>query len=507
MSWEEYRLRKHQAEGRIVPISKEISVSLSPRAIFAKIKDEPFSFLLESGRTHEKIGRFSFLGRRPYLVFKSKGNSITIIQEGFSRTYEACPIEELRKAFAGYKSVKVQGLPSFTGGALGYFGYDAGGLFEELPHRAFDDLALPDIFLIFVDTLAALDHISGKVHIISNIFPDTPFDDAYDEALGKIAAMEEIIMSEDKNHSSVVCGPSSVVRDFLKTVHGSQVTDYGASIQPNMPQRRYEDMVLRAKEYISAGDIYQANLSQRFSAKLPYEPFELYNFLTQINPSCFAAYLNFGKLKVASSSPERLIKLEDSIAQTRPIAGTRPRGRDRAEDAQLKEELILNAKERAEHIMLVDLERNDLGRVCEYGSVHVDELMVLESYSHVTHIVSNVCGMLRRDKDRFDLLASVFPGGTITGVPKIRCMEIIDELEPLARNIYTGSIGYLGFNGDMDMNIVIRTFVIKDDTAYVQVGAGIVADSDPAREYYETLYKAEALFNSLKEKDRLRINV
>jgi len=266
----------------------------------------------------------------------------------------------------------------------------------------------------------------------------------------------------------------------------------------NFTKSGFEKIVRRAKEYIADGDIYQANLSQRFSVDIGrQDAFGLYERLSKINPSPFACFLDFGELKIASSSPERLLKLENNVVQTRPIAGTRPKGKTALQNFTLSRELILSDKERAEHIMLVDLERNDLGRVCEYASVKVDELMLLEKYSHVMHIVSNVTGRLKPLKDRFDLLRAVFPGGTITGCPKIRCMEIIDELEPVARNIYTGSIGYLDFNGDMDLNIAIRTFVIKRNKAYVQTGAGIVADSDPEKEYYETLYKAQALFKSL----------
>ena len=274
------------------------------------------------------------------------------------------------------------------------------------------------------------------------------------------------------------------------------------NFQSTFTKQGFEDVVRRAKEYIAAGDIYQANLSQRFSVGIDaVNPLELYERLSEINPSPFACYLDLDGLKIVSSSPERLLKLEDGLVQTRPIAGTRPRGKTRLEDLALSCELILSDKERAEHIMLVDLERNDLGRVCEYGSVKVDELMALEDYSHVIHIVSNVAGRLKNGRDMFDLLAAAFPGGTITGCPKIRCMQIIDELEPVARNIYTGSIGYLGFNQDMDLNIAIRTMVIKDSTAYLQVGAGIVADSDPQKEYYETLYKAQAMFKALQEAD------
>ncbi len=258
-------------------------------------------------------------------------------------------------------------------------------------------------------------------------------------------------------------------------------------------------MVRRCKEYIAAGDIYQANLSQRLSAAIGNaDPLRLYRILRTINPSPFAAFLDFGDLQLVSSSPERLVRLREGVADTRPIAGTRRRGTDQAEMRELSAELLTNEKERAEHIMLLDLERNDLGKVCEYGTVSVDEFMVVEDYSHVIHIVSNVRGSLAPGRDAFDLVGAVFPGGTITGVPKVRCMEIIDELEPVARGPYTGSIGYFSNTGDMDLNIIIRTFVIKDGHAYIQAGAGIVADSDPEREYFETLQKAEALKKALE---------
>jgi anthranilate/para-aminobenzoate synthase component I len=266
-----------------------------------------------------------------------------------------------------------------------------------------------------------------------------------------------------------------------------------------MKKQDYMDIVRRAKEYIAAGDIFQANLSQRVSAHIENkDPWNLYKILRSINPSPFAAFLDFGDYQIVSSSPERLLRVKDGVVDTRPIAGTRPRGRDATEDEFMRTELLLNEKERAEHVMLIDLERNDLGRVSEYGMVKVDEFMTTEEYSHVIHIVSNVRGNLASAKDCFDAIRAAFPGGTITGVPKVRCMEIIDELEPVRRGPYTGSIGYIGFSGNMDFNIVIRTFVIKSGIAYVQAGAGIVADSDPGREYDETMKKAEALIRTLK---------
>jgi anthranilate/para-aminobenzoate synthase component I len=269
-------------------------------------------------------------------------------------------------------------------------------------------------------------------------------------------------------------------------------------LTPNLTQTAFEEMVRQCKEYIMAGDIYQANLSQRLSAAIStLDPLRLYAILREINPSPFAAFLDFGDVQMVGSSPERLVSLREGVAETRPIAGTRKRGTSNEEMQELSAELLMNEKERAEHIMLLDLERNDLGRVCDYGTVDINELMVVEEYSHVIHIVSNIRGSMSKGKDCFDLVRAMFPGGTITGVPKVRCMEIIDELEPVARGPYTGSLGYISNAGDMDLNIIIRTLVIKDGMAHIQVGAGIVADSDPTREYFETLQKAEALRKAL----------
>jgi anthranilate/para-aminobenzoate synthase component I len=346
-----------------------------------------------------------------------------------------------------------------------------------------------------VDAVVAFDHILEKAWVIINPGareqemgfrrPDPDqWGRLYDEAKDKI----------------MVLSSKLAAKEYESTVPFSEEGGTGSfSLTSNMTKDQFESMVVRCKEYIAAGDIYQANLSQRFSASLnDADTIRLYTILRNVNPSPFAAYLDFGDLQLVSSSPERLVRLRDGIADTRPIAGTRRRGKDGTEMRTLSAELLTNEKERAEHIMLLDLERNDLGRVCEYGTVRVDEMMVVEDYSHVIHIVSNVRGKLAPGRDAFDLIRAVFPGGTITGVPKIRCMEIIDELEPVARGPYTGSIGYLSNAGDMDMNIIIRTFVVKDGIAHLQVGAGIVADSVPEQEYFETLQKAEALKKALK---------
>jgi anthranilate/para-aminobenzoate synthase component I len=309
---------------------------------------------------------------------------------------------------------------------------------------------------------------------------------AYEEAVERLERFERVGSGEQ------YCIEYSLNR--------SKSSNYNAlQLNYEMSKEQYMDIVRRAKEYIADGDIFQANLSQRISAEIgDKDPWEIYKVLRMVNPSPFAAYADFGNYHVVSSSPERLIKVKDNVIETRPIAGTRPRGKDFKEDEQMRAELLLNEKERAEHIMLIDLERNDIGRVSRYGSVAVDEMMITEDYSHVIHIVSNVGGILEKGKTCFDVIKATFPGGTITGVPKVRCMEIIDELEPVQRGPYTGSLGYIGFSGNMDLNIIIRTFVIKDGFAYVQAGAGIVADSDPEREYYETLKKAEALIKTLE---------
>jgi para-aminobenzoate synthetase component 1 len=405
------------------------------------------------------------------------------------------PLHKLRELLNNYRTGRVSDLPPFTGGAVGFFSYDFVHQLETLPRMAVTDLDIPEAYFLFVDLVVAFDHVRNKSWVVVN--PGAreqelgfrrpgpgEWEGLYDRAADRLTVLHSKLVTI---HSAddVPSSEKNIRRHF--------------SLTPNMTQDRFESMVKRCKEYIAAGDIYQANLSQRLSASIgDADPLRLYRVLRTVNPSPFAAFLDFGDLQLVSSSPERLVRLSDGVADTRPIAGTRRRGTDEAERRELSAELLANEKERAEHIMLLDLERNDLGKVCNYGTVTVDEMMVVEDYSHVIHIVSNVRGSLAPGKDAFDLVRAVFPGGTITGVPKVRCMEIIDELEPVARGPYTGSIGYISNTGDMDLNIIIRTFVIKDGNAYVQVGAGIVADSDPTREYFETTQKAEALKKALE---------
>ncbi|WP_333652092.1 anthranilate synthase component I family protein, partial [Dissulfurispira sp.] len=407
------------------------------------------------------------------------------------------PLERLKELVAAYPQKYVPELPPFQGGAIGLLSYDFVRYIENIPKNAVDDLCIPDAHFFMADNAIAFDHQQEKAWlIVSPGARDTglgyrdishiDWNMAYEEAVERLKAIGNRIKVKGKRKEDISKPFAFNHSPF-------------APLNYEMSKEQYMDIVRRAKEYIAAGDIFQANLSQRISAEIgDKDPWEIYKVLRMVNPSPFAAYADFGNYHVVSSSPERLIKVKDNVIETRPIAGTRPRGRDFKEDKQMRVELLLNEKERAEHIMLIDLERNDIGRVSRYGSVAVDELMITEDYSHVIHIVSNVRGILEKEKTCFDVIKAAFPGGTITGVPKVRCMEIIDELEPVQRGPYTGSLGYIGFSGNMDLNIIIRTFVIKDGFAYVQAGAGIVADSDPEREYYETLKKAEALIKTLE---------
>lgn len=477
----------------ILPVYREIPFG-DPHILYSRLR-APESLLFESVKGPQKIARYSFIGIDPYLVITVKDGSIETNWGGRKGLSRRDPLERLRELLAGYRQRPVEGLPPFQGGAAGMLGYDFARYFERLPRRAVDDLHLPDAHFFMLDKVVAFDHAEKKGWII--VCPG-----AREMGLG---------------YSGIHATPEELRRRAEDAVQQLYERIFGGATGPSAdmgepPRRscpvainndtgrdRYIEMVKRAKDYIAAGDIFQANLSLRVSADIPgRDPWDLYRILREINPSPFSCYIDFGGYQIVSSSPERLVRVRDRMVDTRPIAGTRPRGSDLSEDERMRAELLLNEKERAEHIMLIDLERNDLGRVARYGTVFVDELMITEDYSHVIHIVSNVRGELAEGKDCFDVIRATFPGGTITGVPKVRCMEIIDELEPVRRNAYTGSVGYIGFNGNMDLNIIIRTFVIKDGRAYIQAGAGIVADSDPEREYKESLKKAEALIKTVE---------
>ncbi len=471
-------------EGRVSSVRVISSPVVTPVEVLEHMKAYPFPFLLESAKDDIALGRYSFLGCDPFMTFKSKLNNLSICRDGKEETVAGDPIDELRKIFAEFPVKRQRDLPLFQCGAVGMFSYDLHHIFEDLPYSAVDDLDTPDIFLLFVDALMVFDHLLDKLYLVSSGYPETLED--------KVSIRKEKRLD--------------FLEAFLKKARVTPLPPLPKSfpmsgLESNFSKKSFEKMVRRAKGYIKAGDIFQVNISQRISTGFTSDPFALYRKLREVNPSPFGCFIDFKDFQIVSSSPERLIKQDGSTLETRPIAGTRPRGKDKAEDKNLSSELFLNEKERAEHIMLVDLERNDLGRISRYGSVHVDELMVIEDYSHVFHIVSSVKGELLPGLDYFDTLSACFPGGTITGTPKIRSMEIIDELEPTRRGVYTGSVGFLSFSGDMDLNIIIRTYFLKNGKAFIQAGCGIVADSVPEREYSETLYKAQALLLALGYKD------
>jgi anthranilate/para-aminobenzoate synthase component I len=489
--------------GTVLPLAAELDIpGMTPLAALEALRRDGYPVLLESARVNDRIGRYSFVTADPYLIFRSRGDAVELIlpatpagKYGRRAAMKRKPLVKLRELLNNYRTARLPGLPPFTGGAVGFFSYDFAHQFEDLPRRAAVDLDIPEAYFTFVDLVIAFDHILNTAWVIVNPGareqelgfrrPEPgQWSRLYDEASARLAGTVGKLEQTAGRGDAASFEPKRPGREH--------------ALIPNLTRAVFESMVRRCKEYIAAGDIYQANLSQRFSTDIgAADTLRLYKILRSVNPSPFAAWLDFGDLQLVSSSPERLIRLREGLADTRPIAGTRRRGADHAEMRELSVELLTNEKERAEHIMLLDLERNDLGKVCDYGTVAVDEMMVVEDYSHVIHIVSNVRGALTPGRDAFDLVRAAFPGGTITGVPKVRCMEIIDELEPVARGPYTGSIGYFSNAGDMDLNIIIRTFVVKDGIAHLQVGAGIVADSDPAGEYFETLQKAEALTKAL----------
>ncbi len=471
-------------ESPLEPLVRESSYR-DPAWIYNRFRG-PGCVLLDSVRGPAHLARFSIIAIDPFLELRVKNGLTALRGHGGELTRKGFGLSQLKVLLENTSAVATPGLP-FPGGAIGLISYDFVHYLEKLPRTATDDLHIPDLHLFFTDSVITVDHVEQKVRV--SVLP----------------GLRTALTGEACHETSDKARLEGMLRRLeTESTEGPPASHRALplEIEHEMSAEDYQRMVRRAKEYIAAGDIFQANLSQRIKAHLTdLDPWDLYQGLRSINPSPFASYLDMGDYQIASSSPERLVLVDDGTVQTRPIAGTRPRGADADADHLMRTELLLHPKERAEHIMLIDLERNDLGRVSEFGSVVVDELMVTEDYSHVIHIVSNIRGRLRPGAGPVEVISAVFPGGTITGVPKVRCMEIIDELEPVSRGPYTGSVGYIGVNGRMDLNIIIRTFVVKDGTAYVQAGAGIVADSDPEREYHETLKKAEALIRTL---ERLR---
>lgn len=471
--------------GNLIPVFREILTDFeTPLSAFRKIDKSDYSFLLESVEGAERLARYSMLGSDPSVIFSSKGNKITI-KEGKSLksfTTDDDPIEELKKILNRYRFVNVKALPRFCGGLVGFFGYDTVRFIEDLPAKNPDDLKLPDSVFMLTDTLLIFDHVDHKIKVISNVHVTGKAGESYDKAVRKI----DLIIEHLK-------GP------LPKGAHKAVIKKTRTPLlKSNFTKKEFEDIVQKAKGYIRKGDIIQTVLSQRLNVAISCHPFQIYRALRSINPSPYMYYLKLGGFFIVGSSPEIMVRCENGLVEVRPIAGTRPRGGSEKEDERLTKDLLKDPKERAEHIMLVDLGRNDIGRVCEFKSVKVSELMTIEKYSHVMHIVSDVSGKLKEGKDMFDVMRATFPAGTVTGAPKVRAMEIIEELENLRRGPYAGSIGYFSFSGNLDTCITIRTIVVKDKTAYIQAGAGIVADSRPEREYEETLNKAKALLRAIE---------
>ena len=478
-------------QGNLVPVYREIIADLeTPTSAFLKLRQSSngYGFLLESVSGGENIARYSYLATNPYRLFYSKGRQVFITTNGDPRELtlrdDQDPLDVLKDLLAEYQFVPLPGWERFTGGAVGYIGYDMVRFFEWLPDENPDELDLPDCYFMFADTLVVFDHVLNRVRILANAHIGDDPQAAYWTATERI---EEVID----------CLRQPVPRNSPASISTGVPPD-PSGLNSTMTQAQHREVVLKAKEYIAAGDIIQVVLGHRMSIKLNTDTFGLYRALRAINPSPYMFYLSFDDLKLIGASPEVLVTEDKGEVITRPIAGTRPRGQPAAEDEQLEAQLLTDEKERAEHVMLGDLHRNDIGRVCEPGSVQVDELRTVELYSHVMHLVSNIRGKLRPDKDQFDLLRATFPAGTLTGAPKIRAMDIIEELEPVKRGPYGGAVGYFSFSGAMDTCITLRTFVVKDDTAYIQAGGGIVADSDPDTEYQETMMKSRALLEAVR---------
>jgi anthranilate synthase component 1 len=474
-------------QGNLVPVYEDFTADLlTPVGAYLRIAGKArYAFLLESVEGGETIARYTFVGANPAEVFRSRGRACVVEAAGKRREFEDDPLEALRRMMQRYRPVRLPGLPPLVGGAIGYFAYDMVRLFERIPARGRDDLHLDDAVLMFYPGLLAFDHVQHRLWIIRNVFTEGP---------GSLRAKYDRAAREIRATRRVLERPLPPRRP-ARAAGALRVTS-------NMSKAAYLAAVRKAKAYIRAGDIFQVVPSQRFSARTHADPFEIYRALRVINPSPYLYFLHLGDVAVVGSSPEMLVKVQGRDAFYRPIAGTRPRGHDEKEDRALETELLADPKERAEHIMLVDLGRNDLGRVCEYGSVRVEKLMFVERYSHVMHLVSSLRGWLRPEVDCFDALAACFPAGTLSGAPKVRAMEIIDELEPTRRGIYGGAILYLDFSGNLDCCIALRTLVAKGGRAYIQAGGGVVADSVPEREYQETVNKAQAVLAALEAAHR-----
>lgn len=489
ISYEEFiSLSRH---GNVVPLFDEVLADTeTPVSVYLKVRDEsPYSFVLESVEGGENIGRYSFIGFNPFSTFIVRGKTFSIeprhpdvtvlptLVEGITE-----PIHALKRIFAHYHTAPVEGLPRLASGAIGYFGYETVQLMENIPSAPIDELELDDAVLMFLDTLFVFDNVKRRLMLVSNAYvPDGSTEEhcraEYRKAIDEIASMKRIL---------------------AKPVAAMAEQPIVGPMEPSMTREAYEGLVKRSIDYIIEGDIFQVLPSQRMKRTYAGDPFAIYRMLRVINPSPYMYFFDLNGWQIAGCSPELLVRVENGIVETRPLAGTRKRGATPAEDEALAIELLADEKERAEHLMLIDLGRNDIGRISEFGKVEVTEYMIIERYSHVMHIVSNVKGTLRKDLTPIDAFFSCFPAGTLSGAPKIRAMEVIAELEPVKRGVYGGAIGYLDFSGNLDSCIAIRTAIIKDGHVYMQAGAGIVFDSVPSREYEETRIKMDAVVRAVE---------
>ncbi len=485
---------KKAKEGNLIPVYREILADLeTPLSAFLKLKGKT-GFLLESVEGGEKWARYSFLGGDPSLTIEGKGENL-IIKRGAQKEkirFNNDPLEIISAELKKYKPVIMPGLPRFFGGFVGYIGYDTVRYFEKLPDNHHTGLNLPDLFLMLTDTLLVFDNLTQKIKVISNAHIEGDPKKAYEKAQRKI---DNIIK---KLKSKVTLPKSSISSATSTPLEKKPYPGFLTGFTSNFTKEGFLKAVEKAKEYVKAGDVIQVVISQNFQREVNVHPINAYRALRVINPSPYMYYINTGRSTLVGSSPEILVRFEGDTIELRPIAGTRKRGNNIEEDTRLEEDLKNDPKELAEHIMLVDLGRNDVGRVATTGSVKVTELMTVEKYSHVMHLVSNVIGKIGNNSDAFDVLKASFPAGTVTGAPKIRAMEIIEELEPTKRGPYAGCVGYFGFSGNMDMCITIRTIIFKNKKTYIQAGAGIVADSVPEKEYTETINKAKGMFKAIE---------
>ncbi len=484
-------------KGNLIPVYKELAGDLeTPVSAYLKLaRNSKYSFLLESVEGEEKIARYSFLARDPELIFQSKDRDAQIIQ--FQNTEMSknavkvvdTPLSFLREIISQYRFVTTPGLPRFCGGLVGFMGYDVVRFFENLPNKPHDDLNCPDMIFVLAKNLVIFDHLNHKIKVVS--CAHVPNKSSQRDRLKVYRAAVDQIERTASDLSHALPEAQTPPTEFNTIPEKFKA-------RSNLTESQFKLNVTKAKQKIRAGDIIQVVLSQRFCMGVATDPLNIYRTLRSVNPSPYMYFLNFDEIQIIGSSPELLVRCENGIVETRPIAGTRPRGLDERHDKLLAKDLLSDPKERAEHTMLVDLGRNDLGRICKKGTVKLSEFMSIEKYSHVMHIVSNVTGKLQHGKDAFDVLQAAFPAGTVTGAPKIRAMEIIDDLESVARGPYAGAVGYISFSGNLDTCITIRTIVVNGKKAYIQAGAGIVADSDPKREYLETINKAKAQIMALE---------